>query len=316
MGSSNWGVLMGDLGIKIGSNLNTNTDLQLRFTSKFSSLKLYKWKDAQFTTNGSGVGSVEVTHDLGYTPIVQVWGKHTASYSFLSATTYSNAYSLIDSFNSYRPYGVGIRYHADEDKVTIETVDTGGIGGSAAASTTYYFRVLIWVDPSESFSGTSTIALNDDYGFKVSEDGVSVFDGEEYQMKYSSKYRAIQYYPNHVLTSSITLPAMWATRVDTEVTEASYIDFNHNLRFPPLFYVFSDLGGSNIYEIPYGEITPVGPNYKGFVETSAWCDSSRVRVLFGRESVSLSTNNGTEYPQTTYNFYVVISTFNLSITEN
>ena len=308
---------MGDFGIKIGSNLNTNTDLQVKYTTKFSSLKLYRWIDAEFTTDSSGTGSVVVSHDLGYTPVVQVWGKHTSQFTFLSATNYPNTYSLLDSINSYRPYGLGITYFADEDNITIQTIAVGGYGGGASASTTYTFRILLWVDKSDDFSGVSTITLEDDYGYKVSESGVSVFDGEEHQMQYSSKYRAIQYYDGHILSSSLNLPEMWASLADTSEEEATYVDFNHNLGYPPLFFVYSNLGTSELYECPYYEVDPSGMAYKGLLEVSAWCDAERIRVLFHRESIVTSGNTyGTMYPSQTISVNVLITTDNLSRTEN
>lgn len=307
---------MANAGIKIGNNLNTDTDLDLKFTTKYSSLKLYRWEDVEFTTDGSGNGSVTVPHDLGYTPIVQVWGKHTASFSFLSATTYPNAYSLLGSHNSYRPYGNGISYYADADEVVIQAVAIGGFGGGVTPSTLYQFRLLLWVDLSEDFAGESTIDLPNDWGFKVSESGVNVFAGQEYQMHYSSKYRGVQYYPNHLLESSLTLPEMWASTVDDYVQEATYVDFNHSLGYPPLFAVFSDLGDSSIYEMPFTEIEPVGLTYEGLSEVSAWCDSSRVRVLFHRESELQSGTAGAIYPAKTINIYVVIFAESLEFAEN
>lgn len=308
---------MGDFGVKVGSNLNTNTDLQLKYTTKYPTLKLYKWLDAEFTTNGSGVGSVTVAHDLGYTPIVQVWGKHTAQFSFLSATSYSNAYSLLDSINSYRPYSAGIAYFADENNISIQTIAIGGYGGGASPNTTYQFRILVWVDKSEDFSGTSDISLIDDYGYKSSEDGVSVLTGEEYQMKYSSKYRAIQYYEGHIESSSLTLPAMWASADDTDQQEAVYVDFNHNLGYPPLFFLYSDVGSSELYECPYHDVDVVGATYSGLMEISAWCDANRVRVLFHRRSICPSGSAyGTIYPAETISVKVLITTDNLSRSEN
>lgn len=300
---------MADFGIKVGSNLNTNTDLQVKLSTKFSSLKLYKWKDASITTNGSGNGSATVSHDLGYTPVVQVWVEHTAQFSFLSGTTYPNSYSLVDSINSYRSFNREIQYSPSDTEITITA--TG-----AAASTTYNFRVLIWVDKSESFSGTSTIALDDDYGVKISESGINVFTGQEYQMQYSSKYRAIQYYEGHIQSSSLTLPAMWASRYDTEVQEAVYVDFNHNLGYPPLFFVFSDLGTSYQYECPYYEVQQSGPNVTGLYEISAWCDASRIRVLFHRKSNWFTGGAVTTFAAATISITTLITTENLARMEN
>lgn len=310
--------MSGNLGIKVGSNIETNTDNELKITTKFSSLKLYKWFNAELTTDVTGYGLAEYPHDLGYVPVIQVWGKHTAEFTFLSATTYPNAFSLIDNYNSYRDYGTGIIYYADNEKITIKTLAVEGIGGGALPNTTYYFRVLIWVDLSEAFTDPSNIALTGDYGFKVSNPGKDVLTAKEYEMEYSSKYKAIQYYPNHILTSSLTLPEMWASPYDTYEQEATYVDFNHNLGYPPMFLVYSDLGGASLFEMPYTTISPAGGIlYKGLHEVSAWCDSSRVRVLFHRESIANFTDAlGEVYSDETINIYVVIFTENLMGAEN
>lgn len=303
---------MGDFGMMVGSDLSTNTDLQLQFTSKFGSLKLYKWVNAQFTTDGSGNGSTTVTHGLGYVPMFQVWGKHTAQFAFLSSTSYPNAFSLIDSLNSYRPYGRGIDAYADNDKIYIRSLAIGGIGGGVSPNTTYYFRVLVWIDNSEAFSGTSTVPLTRDYGFKVGKPGVDITSGYEYQMKYSSKYRALQYFDSHIVSGSLYLPSIWATYHDQYEQEATYIDFNHSLGYPPLFMLYSNLGGSSLFEMPYGEVSAVGPTYDGLMEVSAWSDTSRVRVLFHRDSVYLSGNYGKQWGDMTISLQLILFTENLA----
>lgn len=306
---------MGNFGIKHGTNLNTNTDLQLKLTTKYSTLKLYRQIAAEFTTDGSAEGEVSVSHGLNYTPIVQVWGKHTSQFTFLSSISYSNTYSLIDSVNSYRPYGTGITYSTNDEEVTIRTVAVGGLGGGALPSTHYEFIVLIFVDLSDTYSGASGLTLSNDVGFKVSKDGVNVFTGEEYEMSYSSKYRAMQYYEGHIVTSSLTLPKMWGSIYDTFVQEATYVDFVHPLNYPPLFSVFSDLGGSEIYELPYTDIYPSGLTYKGLSEISGWCDANRIRILFNRWSESLSGALGYQFDATTINIYLIIYAIDLSQVE-
>ena len=299
-------------GIKVADNVDTATVLQAKLTTQHSSLKLYKWIDAEFTTNGSSEGSVEVPHDLGYTPIVQVWGKFTGQFTFLSATTYPDSFCLLDSYNPYCSYSTGIYFFVDNEKVRITTAAVEGFGG-ASPSTTYQFRVLIWVDLSEDFNDPSNIALTGDFGFKISNPGISVLTGREYQMEYSSKYKAIQYFDNHILSSSLTLPAMWASTYDDFEEEAVYVDFNHNLGYPPLFFVYSDLGGSSIYEIPRLELFGGGIyTMSGIESISAWCDSSRVRVTFDRQSIAQAgESTGEMFSAKTINIYVIIFTENL-----
>lgn len=297
---------MTDYGFKVGSNLYTDDDKDLPFTSKYSSLKLYKWGDAQFTTDGSGAGSVSVSHGLDYTPIVVVFKKFTAQYTFLSATTYPNSYRLVNSQNAYDTSG--FYQYADGSQLTIYA--TG-----ASATTTYYFRYMIFVDLSKDYSSTTGLSLTGDFGFKVSKPGKDVFTSEEYEMAYSSKYKSLQFYDNHILSSSLTLPAMYATKYDTDAEEATYVDFNHSLGYPPFFLVYSDLASAYLYEVPFLQIEPYGPTYEGVAEVSAWCDASRVRVLFRRLSKANSGETyGYSYSATTISVKVIIFAESLTLT--
>ncbi len=297
---------MADHGIKVGSNLNTNTDAQLNLTSKYSSLKIYKWGNAQFTTDGDGVGSVTIGHDLDYAPMVMVFKKFTAQLTFLSATTYPNSFRPVNTSSSYDSADY-FKFSTDDAELVIATV-------SAAASTTFYFRYMIFVDLSQAFSDASNIALTDDFGFKVSKPDKNVLTGEEYDMALSSKYKALQYYPNHVEASSLTLPAMWASAYDREVQEATYVDFNHNLGYQPFFLVYSDLATAYLYEVPFvSGVQYLVFDYLGHEEVSAWCDSSRVRVFFNRKSHAPSGEiYGTFYSAKTVSIKVIIFAENLA----
>lgn len=298
------------LGVFVGNNLDTDTDVNLKLSTDYSSNKQYKWVDAQFTTNGSGVGSVTVSHGLDFEPMMEVWGKHTAQFTFLSTTSYSNAYSLIDSLNSYRPYGRGIIYFADDENVTIKTVAVGGIGGGASPNTTYHFRVLVWVDPVVSSVSDSGITPSD-IVFKTSQSDVDVLTGDEHEMIYSSDYKAYEYYSNHKKASSLTLPEMFASAHDTFVQEATYVDFLHNLGYPPRHKFYSDMDTSDWYEMPYSEISQVGVTYDGLVEVSSWCDANRIRVLFHRESSHVA-GDSQSYDETTINLKMKIYTEDLT----
>lgn len=313
---------MQNFGIKVGNDIETDSDLDLKLISKFSSLKLFKWGDAQITTDGSGQGSVTIPHNLGYTPINAVFKKLTAQFTFLSATTYPNSFRQLGPFlNSYDSVNPGFWFYADDTNLYISTF--GAIGGyfpgPVQPNTTYYFRYMIFVDLSEAFSDASNISLTGDLGFKFSQDGKNVFEAEEYDMAYSTKYKSIQYYPNHVLTKSVTLPVIKATSLDSGGTkqEATYIDFNHNLGYPPFFMVFADLPPitgfpSGIYEKPDTEVSPVGMDIDGISEVSSFCDSSRVRVLFRRQSWVVTGFEGKEWPEKTLNVYVIIFAENLA----
>lgn len=312
---------MTNYGIKVGSNVDTDTDKQAKLTSKFSGLKLFKWVNAQFTTDGSGSGSVTVNHGLGYTPIAMVFQKFTAQYTFLSATSYPNAFKPVGYWNSYGD-NEGHYFYADDTNITISAIGAIGFpGGGPAPNTTYYFRVLIFVDLSQTFSDQSNISLTGNYGFKVSKPGKNVLTDQEYNMGLSSKYKMLQLYEGHIQESTLSLPGMWATQHDTFEESATYVDFNHNLGYQPFFLFYTDIddnyGVDSLSEGPYQAFSYVPiDTWKGIEEVSAWCDSSRVRIMFRRESTWLSGDAGAVYDSKTINIKCIIFAEDLTGSES
>lgn len=302
---------MSNYGIKTGSNVDTDTDKQAKLTSKFSSLKLFKWGNAQFTTNGSGVGSVTIPHGLNYTPIVMVFQKFTAQYTFLASTQYPNAFKPVGYWNSYGD-NEGHYFYVDDTNLTISSIGAIGFpGGGPAPNTTYYFRYMIFVDLSEAFSDASNISLTGNYGFKVAKPGKNVLTAEEYDMALSSKYKMLQLFENHIQESTLTLPGMWATYHDQFEESATYVDFEHNLDYPPFFLFYTDIddnyGVDSLSEGPYQDFSylPID-TWQGIEEVSAWSDASRVRIMFRRESTWISGDAGKVYEGKTINIKCVI----------
>lgn len=261
---------MADYGIKVGANISTDTDAQLKETSKFSSLKVYKWGETSATTLSGDTATVTVAHDLGYAPSILVFAEKTAGV--------------------YQPIGgnedtSGVFAYADEDNLYIQAYNAWSKITQLPACKYY-----LLVDKAESFSSPSNIALTGDYGFKVSNDGVDVLTAEEYQMNESSKYKALQFYTESIKTETLSLPAMWADFEDRNVTEEQYVDFNHGFGYPPMFVAWF-YTASTYREIPYAEYTSITAS--DLVSTSpytsagvsAYCDSTKIRVTFKRQSI-------------------------------
>lgn len=263
-------------GIKIGSNVNTNTDLELKLTTKYGALKILQWDDVSLNTDGSGNGLATIAHNFGYAPAFQIFRKDTASWSFMDGSSYTNAFLPLGGANYWASDDLhhAIHPYADEDNLYIEV--EGG-----ATSATINFRYYILADVAENFGGSGGPTLTNDVGFKWAKSGVNVFTGQEYQMKHSSKYKALQYYQAHRQSEDLTLPEMFASPIDDFVEEGVYVDFLHDFDFPPFFLAFAETDDGILRQIPYNSENNLDIfNYM----ITGFSDADRVRLSFWRSS--------------------------------
>jgi hypothetical protein len=302
---------------KTGYDVKTSTSVDTPFSSKFSTLKILMQGDTSFTTDGSGNGSVSISHDLGYAPAHYVFRKVTAGYAFLDASTYSNSFVPLTKVPSIWAGDNAVNGLSDFQAYTTSTalvIESGG----ASPNTTYNFRYYIFVDLAQDFSGSAGITLNKDYGLKVSKDGYDVKTAKEYQMAYSQKYKSLQYYDESYKTQDLTLPSFWASIVDTDVEAGTYVDFTHGLGYQPFYFAFA-------YDVPftgasgYNVFTPYGVDYsnlatsqQGYINIDSFCDSTRVRVSFTERSITTGTNSGPVFNSSTITIKCFIFTENLT----
>lgn len=284
---------MSDFGGKVGNNINTDTNLQLKLTSKYNALKVIRWKNATFNTDGSGNGSVTIPHGLGFAPLHLVERKVTAQWTLLDAASYADSFVPLGGYNQWAGVGhVNINAWADEDNLYIESV-----GGPVSA--TLNFRYFICVDLTEEFAGSDGVGHLGDYGFKFASGAANVLTAKEYELGYSSRYKSLQLHRENQKKETLTLPEMFASFQDQDVEEAVYVDFLHGLGYPPLFlpYFSSDtdllVSGDtgSIFQAPFDIPTALDNiNYS----VQAFCDDTRIRVSFWRASTFLSPSGSIE----------------------
>jgi hypothetical protein len=294
-------------GLKISTPNNdtsTQTDDLLAFTSKYPSLKLIKSGDIQVTTDGSGNGVAYVTHSLGFAPAYFAFQKRTVQWTTLDASSYNNGYVPDPGMGNQwgGDYHHLLHVYTDSTKIYLEAK-------GAAASTTYTVHYLLFADLAEDYSG-SDISSNNNYGFKVSRDGIDVRNAKQYQLGYSSRYKSIQYYGVSYKTTTLTLPIMFASPVDSPQEEGTYVDIAHGLGYPPFFLAFykRDVGDPISFAIPHLGVNPTTDALDYGV--SGFCDATRVRISFWRKStygVALET-----WPAETITLKVYIFTEDLS----
>jgi hypothetical protein len=272
---------MSDYGIKVskvGQDTGTATDRNLQFTSKYSGLKLFTAGTTSIVKSGTAAVYGTVSHNLGFQPAFFVWRKYTATNSNFGTASYSNAYSPIGNPNTWTPESYlteSIQAYTTSSDLII-AINTGTTTG------TYDFKYYYLVDKANDYSGTMAEITPSDYGFKVSKPGIDVLTAKEYELVYSSKYKALQYYDESFATSAVTLPLQFSSIVDNDVQSGSYVDFYHGLGYAPFYlaYYNSSLSGQ-LTEMPYFETDDTGIYMK---EASSFCNSSFVRLSFYRET--------------------------------
>lgn len=269
---------MGDIGFKVADvNLNTDANADLPYTSKYNALKIYRWGTVTITPDSNGDGTADITHDLNYAPAFLIFGKLIGSDTWYPIGSNND---LGDGDGSSGVFGL-----SDSSKLRIQTI--GGYSKLASLSRTFKYYIL--VDKAEGFVGSSNIALTGDIGYKQAPIGTNAKTAEEYELNYSTKYKALQGFRESIKTETLTLPEMFASLDDHSVEEYQYVDFNHGLGYPPLFFAWFTTG-ADLKEIPHSVYSSVlGSDYitqayYTSYEVNAICDNTKIRVQFKRKS--------------------------------
>jgi hypothetical protein len=209
-----------------------------------------------------------------------VFRKGTARWDFLSGSNeYTNAYFPVGSHNDYVKDDVlhhAIHAYADEDNVYVQV--SGG-----KTSTAMDFVYVLFVDQSEEFSTADGI-VTDTYGLKIAKSGFDVKTAYEYQLRFSSQYKILQFYNVSKKTETLGFDRIFASAVDTDVEQGGYVDFTHGLGYAPLALVYGQAGGTGnrLVKLPY-----MAENSIDTPSTiiSYFTDSTRIRVYWYRNSL-------------------------------
>lgn len=247
------------------------------YDSKFSTLKIYIRKYISITTNGSGAGSGGIVHNLGYCPTFYVWRKATASFSFLDASSYTNAFHPVPgTYTPWTTFHHTTVCYSDRNRLRVEI--------QGANNTTYNFLCYIFVDQGE-FNQKNGIQTLSDYGLKTTLKNNDVQTTREQKVGFSSEYDTLQYFPGMITDyGTINLPAIGADFFDQNPQEGTYIDFMHTLGYPPFFLAFAEESGtSDRYSLPFGSLPILGGDGTNFALTG-WADKQRIRITFYRKA--------------------------------
>lgn len=274
---------MTDHGILISTQNNdalNQRDRDTVYTSKFSTLKILQKKALSITTNGSGVGSGGVVHNLGYAPTYYTWRKNTASFSFLDGTSYPNTFTPVPgTYTPWVPFHHTTSVYSDTNRVKIDI--------QGANTTRYDFVNYLFADQAE-VNQKRGLQTDADFGMKVVQAGKNLEHATEQNVALSSEYDTLQYLPGMVANyGNISLPALAGDFADPNPQEGTYVDFIHNLNYPPFFLAYlqskGEKGDNRYYSLPLGNNILFGGDGTNEAFTG-WCDRTRVRITFYKKA--------------------------------
>lgn len=175
---------------------------------------------------GSAVGSTVVTHNLGYRPFHMIWRKPSSQPSFASGVYLEEKNEALDTFG------------VDNKKMYVATAESG-----TDTDSDHYYAILDLsldepflapnVNPGTSADST---AQDRDFQFKVTTGApISINASTEYSVNSERQPVLVHQVINYVKTSG----------------GGETIKFEHNLGYPPAFYVFWPANtGDGYYLVP------------------------------------------------------------------
>jgi hypothetical protein len=286
---------MGDIGFataKKDINILLNTDPQnLIFSSKYNTLKVLAKNTTTVSTNGSGNGTTQIAHNLGYAPAFYVYRKGTATWqnentaSPYNATHTNSYFPATGMWNSWVSKSDLFEVYSDSTYLYIQAI-------SATANTTYDFMYFVFSDLAQSFNESSILG-NQDVGIKISQSGNDVLDSEKpFKMGFSTRFRSLKYIPEKSSTTSLSLPLIFSSFADQSAEEAVFVDINHGLGYPPFFLAyFTGSTFSDALEVGVGfPLTDIG---HPFYEVSSFVDATKIRITFFRRASYFVGSNET-----------------------
>lgn len=227
-----------DYGIKVakeGKDITSTDPRDYRFHSGINILKIFKEGFGTKSVAHGVVGTVDVTHNLGYKPMVFSYFKHPSNGHWYSAPCRTYEYGGSATWDL-----MSVMKHTSNNQIQIRLYD--GDPAMPLSPTNVNYKYYILADPRENdwylpaSSDTDNGSYSDDYGFKISRPGIDVKTAEPKNLVFSTAFNTFKEY-----------------RIIKMTTAGSSV--NHGLNYPPTFLaVKEDYFHSG--EFIRGDVTP------------------------------------------------------------
>lgn len=223
-----------DYGIKVakeGKDITSTDPRDYRFHSGINMLKIFKEGFGTKSVARGDVGTVDVTHNLGYKPMVFGYFKHPGSSCWfgMPCRTY-NTYNIPNPRTTWDL--IGNISNINNNTVRLKFYDGSPAMPSSPSSINYKYYILAdprqddWYQPASS--DTDDGSYSNDYGFKISRPGIDVKTAEPKNLVFSTAFNTFKEYAIVSVTG-------------TDYTQEIVV--SHGLDYPPAFLALGDIGG-------------------------------------------------------------------------
>ncbi len=214
---------MGDFGMKvakIGADIDSTDPRDYHFHSGINMLKIFKEAFGTKSITTGVVGTVDVTHNLGYKPIILSYFKHPSDGHWYSAPCRTYDFDTIPPSWDL----MSVMKHTNNNQIQLRFYDGDPAMPSSPTNIDYKYYVLAdprqdaWYEPATSDTDSESYA--DDFGFKISRPGIDVKTAEPKNLVFSTAFNTFKEY-----------------RI-IKMTTPGYIA--HGLDYPPTFLAIKE----------------------------------------------------------------------------
>ena len=227
-----------DYGIKVtaeGKHITSTNPRDYRFHSGINMLKIFKEAYGTKSVTTGVVETVDVTHNLGYKPMVFSYFKHPSDGHWYSAPCRTYDYETIPPTWDL----MSVMKHLNTNQIQLRFYDGDPAMPSSPTNVNYKYYILAdpranaWYQPATSDSDSGS--YSDDYGFKISRPGIDVKKAEPKNLVFSTGFNTFKEYRIIKMTSpgSVT----------------------HGLNYPPTFLAVKE-DYFNANEFIRGDVFP------------------------------------------------------------
>lgn len=186
-----------DYGIKVakkGSNVNSTNPRDYNFHSGINMLKVFREVSGVKSVARGVVGTIDITHNLGYKPMMFSYFRHPSDGHWYSAPCRTFDYGTQPPTWDL----MVLMKHLNNNQIQIRMYDGDPAMPTTPTNINYKYYILAdprqdaWYQPATV--DTDSASSSEDYGFKISRPGIDVKTAEPRNLVFSTRFNTFKEY--------------------------------------------------------------------------------------------------------------------------